>query len=241
MENIRFGKPEATDAEVINAAKQANAHRFITGFPDGYNTLVGGCLFLSNIFKKKCCIHYVHFKINTICKNCLQVNEAWRCQEARSSVSPLRVLWSRTPAFLCWTRPPAPLMLNQSGWCRRRWTEPPGGALCLSSPTGSAPFKAPTSSASWTTAASSRFGSWVFKAGLSSTCRRKSMTTLTVCFLFLKAGTHLELLSKGGLYSDLIRRQRTEGQKWTKIFTSILWLLKVLEFVVVVFFFSLNS
>lgn len=50
MENIRFGKPEATDAEVINAAKQANAHRFITGFPDGYNTQVGG-------WKKKCCIH----------------------------------------------------------------------------------------------------------------------------------------------------------------------------------------
>lgn len=41
MENIRFGKPEATDAEVINAAKQANAHRFITGFPDGYKTVVG--------------------------------------------------------------------------------------------------------------------------------------------------------------------------------------------------------
>lgn len=43
MENIRFGKPEATDAEVINAAKQANAHRFITAFPDGYNTIVGTC------------------------------------------------------------------------------------------------------------------------------------------------------------------------------------------------------
>lgn len=43
MENICFGKPEATDAEVINAAKQANAHRFITGFPDGYSTLVGTC------------------------------------------------------------------------------------------------------------------------------------------------------------------------------------------------------
>ncbi|XP_017281532.1 mitochondrial potassium channel ATP-binding subunit [Kryptolebias marmoratus] len=41
MENIRFGKPEATDAEVINAAKQANAHGFITSFPDGYNTTVG--------------------------------------------------------------------------------------------------------------------------------------------------------------------------------------------------------
>uniref|UniRef100_A0A1A8IT91 ATP-binding cassette, sub-family B (MDR/TAP), member 8 n=1 Tax=Nothobranchius kuhntae TaxID=321403 RepID=A0A1A8IT91_NOTKU len=41
MENIRFGKPDATDAEVISAAKQANAHRFITSFPDGYNTTVG--------------------------------------------------------------------------------------------------------------------------------------------------------------------------------------------------------
>uniref|UniRef100_A0A9J8AR14 Mitochondrial potassium channel ATP-binding subunit n=1 Tax=Cyprinus carpio carpio TaxID=630221 RepID=A0A9J8AR14_CYPCA len=41
MENIRFGKPSATDAEVMAAAKQANAHNFITGFPDGYNTVVG--------------------------------------------------------------------------------------------------------------------------------------------------------------------------------------------------------
>lgn len=41
MENIRFGKPEAPDADVISAAKQANAHGFITGFPDGYNTVVG--------------------------------------------------------------------------------------------------------------------------------------------------------------------------------------------------------
>ncbi len=41
MENIRFGKPSATDAEVMTAAKQANAHNFITGFPDRYNTVVG--------------------------------------------------------------------------------------------------------------------------------------------------------------------------------------------------------
>ncbi|KAG7455296.1 hypothetical protein MATL_G00254930 [Megalops atlanticus] len=41
MENIRLGKPEATDAEVIAAAKQANAHRFISAFPEGYNTVVG--------------------------------------------------------------------------------------------------------------------------------------------------------------------------------------------------------
>ena len=41
MENIRHGKREATDDEVIEAAKMANADDFISGFPDGYNTEVG--------------------------------------------------------------------------------------------------------------------------------------------------------------------------------------------------------
>lgn len=41
FENIRYGKPEATIEEVIDAAKKAFAHDFITSFPDGYNTLVG--------------------------------------------------------------------------------------------------------------------------------------------------------------------------------------------------------
>jgi ATP-binding cassette subfamily B protein len=40
-ENIRYGNPEATEAEVIRAAKAANAHDFIVGFPDGYDTMVG--------------------------------------------------------------------------------------------------------------------------------------------------------------------------------------------------------
>ncbi len=40
-ENIRYGKPEATDAEVYSAAKSANAHGFIEGFPDGYDTVLG--------------------------------------------------------------------------------------------------------------------------------------------------------------------------------------------------------
>lgn len=40
-ENIRFGKIDATDEEVIAAAKIANAHQFINDFPDGYNTIVG--------------------------------------------------------------------------------------------------------------------------------------------------------------------------------------------------------
>lgn len=40
-ENIAYGKPGATDAEIIEAAKKANAHAFITGFTDGYETIVG--------------------------------------------------------------------------------------------------------------------------------------------------------------------------------------------------------
>lgn len=41
MENIRYGRPEATDEEVIQAAKRANAHEFIMSFPDGYHTDIG--------------------------------------------------------------------------------------------------------------------------------------------------------------------------------------------------------
>lgn len=37
MENIRYGRENATDEEVIDAAKAANAHRFIRTLPDGYN------------------------------------------------------------------------------------------------------------------------------------------------------------------------------------------------------------
>jgi ATP-binding cassette subfamily B protein len=40
-ENIAFGRPEASLEEVINAAKAAEAHDFITSFPKGYDTPVG--------------------------------------------------------------------------------------------------------------------------------------------------------------------------------------------------------
>jgi ATP-binding cassette subfamily B protein len=40
-ENIVYGRPGATEAEVVAAARAANAHEFITGLPDGYQTLVG--------------------------------------------------------------------------------------------------------------------------------------------------------------------------------------------------------
>ena len=40
-ENIAYGRPEASQKEIIQAAKDANAHQFITKLKDGYDTLVG--------------------------------------------------------------------------------------------------------------------------------------------------------------------------------------------------------
>jgi ATP-binding cassette subfamily B protein len=40
-ENIAYGKPGASQEQIIDAARKANAHDFITSFPDGYRTLVG--------------------------------------------------------------------------------------------------------------------------------------------------------------------------------------------------------
>ena len=40
-ENIAYAKPEATQAEIIRAAKLANAHDFIMRLPDGYDTVIG--------------------------------------------------------------------------------------------------------------------------------------------------------------------------------------------------------
>jgi len=42
MENIRYGRLDATDEEVIEAAKTASAHSFIMRLPDGYNTVLHG-------------------------------------------------------------------------------------------------------------------------------------------------------------------------------------------------------
>ncbi len=40
-DNIRYGRPNASDAEVVEAAKMANAHWFIEAFPQGYDTFAG--------------------------------------------------------------------------------------------------------------------------------------------------------------------------------------------------------
>ena len=41
MENIRYGRLDATDDEVLEAARAANAHDFITQMPEGYQTVIG--------------------------------------------------------------------------------------------------------------------------------------------------------------------------------------------------------
>jgi ABC transporter fused permease/ATP-binding protein len=41
LENIAYGKLSATKEQIIKAAQRANAHSFITGFPEGYDTIVG--------------------------------------------------------------------------------------------------------------------------------------------------------------------------------------------------------
>ena len=40
-ENIRYAKPDAAADEIVEAARAANAHQFVTQFPDGYETVVG--------------------------------------------------------------------------------------------------------------------------------------------------------------------------------------------------------
>ncbi|XP_018531895.1 mitochondrial potassium channel ATP-binding subunit [Lates calcarifer] len=151
MENIRFGKPEATDAEVINAAKQANAHRFITGFPDGYNTVVGERgVTLSGGQKQRIAIARALIKNPSI----LVLDEATSALDAESERVVQEALDRATK-----------------------------GRTVL------------------------------IIAHRLSTIQGADLICVMSNGRIVEAGTHLELLSKGGLYSDLIRRQRAEGQQ----------------------------
>uniref|UniRef100_A0A8C7KRQ5 Mitochondrial potassium channel ATP-binding subunit n=1 Tax=Oncorhynchus kisutch TaxID=8019 RepID=A0A8C7KRQ5_ONCKI len=151
MENIRFGKPEATDAEVINAAKQANAHRFITGFPDGYNTVVGERgVTMSGGQKQRIAIARALIKNPSI----LVLDEATSALDAESERVVQEALDRATT-----------------------------GRTVL------------------------------IIAHRLSTIQRADLICVMSNGRIVEAGTHAELLSKGGLYADLIRRQRSEGEK----------------------------
>ncbi|XP_028282992.1 mitochondrial potassium channel ATP-binding subunit [Parambassis ranga] len=151
MENIRFGKPEATEAEVINAAKQANAHHFITSFPDGYNTVVGERgVTLSGGQKQRIAIARALIKNPSI----LVLDEATSALDAESERVVQEALDRATK-----------------------------GRTVL------------------------------IIAHRLSTIQGADLICVMSNGRIVEAGTHLELLNKGGLYSDLIRRQRTEGQK----------------------------
>lgn len=57
IENLRWGKPDATDEEIEQAAKASEAHDFIMSFSDGYNTRLGrGGINLSGGQKQRICI-----------------------------------------------------------------------------------------------------------------------------------------------------------------------------------------
>lgn len=150
MENIRFGKPGATDAEVIDAAKQANAHRFITSFPDGYSTVVGERgVTLSGGQKQRIAIARALIKNPSI----LVLDEATSALDAESE----RVVQEALERA---TRGRTVLII-----AHRLSTIQGADLICVMS--------------------NGRI---------------------------VEAGTHLELLGRGGLYSDLIRRQRAEAK-----------------------------
>lgn len=151
MENIRFGKPEATDAEVIDAAKQANADGFITSFPEGYNTIVGERgVTLSGGQKQRIAIARALIKN----PNILVMDEATSALDAESE----RVVQEA---------------LDRATTGRT--------VLVI--------------------------------AHRLSTIQAADIICVMSNGHIVEAGTHLDLLSKGGLYADLIRRQRAEGQK----------------------------
>ncbi|XP_035285523.1 mitochondrial potassium channel ATP-binding subunit isoform X2 [Anguilla anguilla] len=151
MDNIRFGKPEATDAEVITAAKQANAHRFITAFPDGYNTMVGERgVTLSGGQKQRIAIARALIKNPSI----LVLDEATSALDAESERVVQEALERATT-----------------------------GRTVL------------------------------IIAHRLSTIKGADLICVLSNGRIVEAGTHFDLLNKGGLYADLIQRQRTEEQK----------------------------
>lgn len=81
LENIRIGRPDASEEEIIAAAQAANAHEFIEGLPKGYDTPVGeNGVFLSGGQKQRLAIARAILKDSPI----LLLDEATSALDARS-------------------------------------------------------------------------------------------------------------------------------------------------------------
>lgn len=131
---------------------------------------------------------------------------------AKNSGSQSLVPWSKTPASWFWMRPPVRWMPSLSVWFRTLWTEPQRVVPFWSSLTVSAPYGRPISSASWAMDVLLRLGTTV-QMHLHTECLNLWCLMFVLFFMFSKAGTHLDLLSKGGLYAELIKRQQSNGHK----------------------------
>ncbi|RLV89305.1 hypothetical protein DV515_00014956 [Chloebia gouldiae] len=149
MENIRFGKPGASDAEVYEAARLANADGFIRSFPQGYDTVVG------------------------------------ERGTALSGGQKQRIAIAR--ALL---KDPAVLILDEATSALDAQAERAVQAALDRAATGR---------------------TVLLIAHRLSTIRGANLIAVLAHGRVAEAGTHEELLRRGGLYAELIRRQTKEG------------------------------
>jgi ATP-binding cassette subfamily B (MDR/TAP) protein 1 len=82
-DNIRYGKPDATQEEIEEAAKKANIHDTIMGFPEGYKTQVGQTAQLSGGQKQRVAIARALVKAPKV----LLLDEATSALDTESEVS----------------------------------------------------------------------------------------------------------------------------------------------------------
>ncbi|NWR66473.1 ABCB8 protein, partial [Bucorvus abyssinicus] len=171
MENIRFGKPGASDAEVYTAAQLANADGFIRSFPEGYNTIVGERgVALSGGQKQRIAIARALLKDPAV----LILDEATSALDAQSEqvvqAALDRAVAGRTVLLIA-----------------HRLSTVRGADLIVVLAQGRV---AEVSSGVGGGAGRERAATWVTRWAPSP-----------------QAGTHEELVQRGGLYAELIRRQ----------------------------------
>lgn len=119
--NISYGKDDATLEEIQKAAEMANCHSFISGLPDGYNTLLGDKhTQLSGGQKVRLFSFFsFHLFINWY-------SNEWQLQEPYYAIL----------KYYYWMRQRVPQMLRVRDWYKKPWKESCKGVLLLSLLTG---------------------------------------------------------------------------------------------------------